>query len=134
MWREGLARIDQTKLVHNTLKDPHLPLSVLEAPVKLAPLSLLVLESVLLAPSLMLLFRDRLPPLGEIELALLGRSRMLSFRDRLPLLDPGRANTFLTLSHLVSPFFFGVGSVSVTITRRDSSHSMYSVFGEGSSG
>ena len=131
----GLARIDQTKLVHNTLKDPHLPLSVLEAPVKLAPLSLLVLESVLLAPSLRLLFRDRLPlPLGEIELALLGRSRMLSFRDRLPLLDPGRANTFLTLSHLVSPFLFGVGSVSVTITRRDSSHSMYSVFGEGSSG
>jgi hypothetical protein len=51
----------------------HLPLSVLEAPVKLAPLSLL--ESVLLARSLMLLFRG------------------------LPLLDPGRANALLTLSH-----------------------------------
>ena len=80
----------------------HLPLSVLEAPVKLAPLSLLVLESVLLARSLMLLFRDRLPlALSELGLTLMVRSWMLSFRERLPLLDPGRANAFLTLSHLL---------------------------------
>ena len=66
----------------------------------LAPLSLLVLESVLFA-----------------------RSLMLFVRERLPLLEPGRTNS-LNFSHLrceLSPFFFGV--VSVTITRRDSSHS-----------
>jgi len=86
-------------------------LSALKAPVKLDPFSLLVLESVLVVRSLMLLFRD------------------------LPILDPGRTNAFLTLSHLLwefSPFSFGVESV--TITRKDSSHSWYSVFGEGSSG
>jgi len=74
--------------------------SVLEGLVKLAPLSLLVLESVLFA-----------------------RSLMLFVRDRLPLLEPGRTNS-LNFSHLrcePSPFFFGVASV--TITRRESSHS-----------
>jgi hypothetical protein len=80
----------------------HLPLSVLEAPVKLAPLSLLVLESVLVVRSLMLLFRDRAPlVLSVLELALLPRSWMLSFRGRFPVLDPGRENAFLTLPHLV---------------------------------
>jgi hypothetical protein len=74
----------------------------LEAPVKLAPLSLLVLESVLVARSLMLLFRDRVPlVLSVLELALLPRSWMLSFRGRFPVLDPGRENAFLTLPHVL---------------------------------
>ena len=80
----------------------HLPLFVLEAPVKLVPLSLLVLESVLVARSLMLLFRDRVPlALSVLELALFPRSWMLSCRCRFPILDPGRENAFLTLPHLL---------------------------------
>jgi hypothetical protein len=80
--RSGKGRSDQTS-AHHAEGSSHLPLSVLEAPVKLAPLSLLVLESVLLARSRMLLFRDRLPLLLSVmELALLARSWVLSLCDR----------------------------------------------------
>ncbi len=102
----GKSRLDQT-IAYHTNDFIHLPpLSVLVAPVKLAPLSWLVLESVLVARSLMLLFRDRVPLLlSVLELALLPRSWMLSFRGRFPMLDPGRENAFLTslltLPHLL---------------------------------
>jgi hypothetical protein len=96
----GKSRLDQTIAYH--IGSTHLPLSVLEAPVKLAPLSLLVLESVLVVRSLMLLFRDRVPLLlSVLELALLPRSWMLSFRGRFPILDPGRENAFFILPHLL---------------------------------
>jgi len=96
----GKSRLDQTIAYHKGFA--HLPLSVLVAPVKLAPLSLLVLESVLVARSLMLLFRDRVPLLlSVLELALLPRSWMLSFRGRFPILDPGRENACFILPHLL---------------------------------
>jgi len=96
----GKSRLDQTIAYHKGFA--HLPLSVLVAPVKLAPLSLLVLESVLVARSLMLLFRDRVPLLlSVLELALLPRSWMLSFRGRFPIADPGRENACFILPHLL---------------------------------
>ena len=102
MKKGGLTKIDWIRPSYTAQRFTRLPLSVLEAPVWLAPLSLLILESVLVVRSLMLLFRDRVPLLLRVpELGLLPRSWILSFRGRFPALDPGRENAFLTLPHLL---------------------------------